>query len=235
MCRILLVEDSPELAENLKEILESQGNVVTVAASAEAAQNLLANEDFDGMLTDLRLPGRSGLELIQAVRAANYWLPIVLMTAFVADAEREQAERDGALDVLAKPVDLSRLFALVQEFQRPQRGALVVEDNLSQAANFAEILRGEGFEPIVAHNLREALALRHLPSIAVVDFALPDGDGVEAATVLRARNPQLRVFVVTGHPAAANERLAAARAPFITFTKPVSIPDLLQALHADAG
>ena len=119
-CRLLLVEDCPELAENLTDVLELEGHRVVLRTTAEGALEALSHESFDGILTDLRLPGMSGLDLIRWVRRDDQALPIVLMTAFAAREQRAEAERDRSLAVLSKPVDPKHLIALVAGL--PRRG-----------------------------------------------------------------------------------------------------------------
>jgi CheY-like chemotaxis protein len=112
-CRLLLVEDCAELAENITDVLELEGYQVLLMGTAEGALEALKQETFDGILTDLRLPGMSGLELIRIVRRSDRTLPIVLMTAFAAREQSEEAQRDAALSVLLKPVNPKHLLTLV--------------------------------------------------------------------------------------------------------------------------
>jgi CheY-like chemotaxis protein len=115
-CRVLLVEDCPDLAENIAQILELEGHVVVSAMTAEGALEVLKSNYFDGLLTDLRLPGKSGLDLIRTIRRDDATLPVVLMTAFADRIQRDQAQLEGTLEVLSKPVDLRRLLVLVAGF-----------------------------------------------------------------------------------------------------------------------
>ncbi len=113
--KLLLVDDHVELAENLAEILEDAGVTCEVADSAEAALERLAAEPFQGLITDFRLPGDSGLELIEQLRVRGGAIPSVLLSAFATDEVVRQAEAAGALMVLPKPVDVPRLIELVHQ------------------------------------------------------------------------------------------------------------------------
>ena len=141
---ILLVEDDPDLADNLVEILEGLDWQVEVAPSAEHALQVLSTRAFTGVITDFRLPGLGGVELISRLRQRGVGVPIVVMSAFMDEAAAAQAERAGALGVLAKPLDLKSLFNLLEEFLRRDERVLIVEDNLALAENVAEALREEG-------------------------------------------------------------------------------------------
>jgi ActR/RegA family two-component response regulator len=155
------------------------------------------------------------------------------MTGFANSADTQRAEQLGALAVILKPLELDRLFGLVREFSRPGRKILVLEDNEALADNLGEALSHAGFEPLVVHSVREALAQEQLPRVAIVDYRLPDGSGLEAARRLVARDPTLQVIVLTGYAQEVREDAAAHPTPFVrqTLDKPVRIDALLSTLH----
>lgn len=82
MKRLLVVEDEDALALLYKEELERDGYVVTSAGDAEKALNLLREEAFDLVVTDIRMPGRDGIELITQIMALRRDIPIIINTAF---------------------------------------------------------------------------------------------------------------------------------------------------------
>ena len=124
MGRVLLVEDNAALAENLAEILSERGCEIAMAGTGERALEVLGAGVFDAIVTDLRLPGISGLDLLRAARRAGCAAPAVVITAFADGPTSAMAEELGALGVLAKPVNLERLFELVDGvLQRSRAGA----------------------------------------------------------------------------------------------------------------
>jgi DNA-binding response OmpR family regulator len=112
--RVLLVEDHGPLAENVSEILAGRGFDTVVATTGEAA--LQHAEAVDIVITDLRLPGMSGLQLIAALRRRGVQAPALLVTAF-ADPGLLSADSGGHdVDrVLQKPIDPETLMARVEE------------------------------------------------------------------------------------------------------------------------
>jgi CheY-like chemotaxis protein len=110
---ILVVDDHVDLAENLAEILEGEGYLAVVVTSAEAALAWLVKGKVSVLLTDYRLPGRNGAQLIQALRDSGRAIPAVLMSAFTDDETIREGRSAGAVDVLAKPLELRRLVDLV--------------------------------------------------------------------------------------------------------------------------
>jgi CheY-like chemotaxis protein len=197
---ILIVEDDPDLADNLVEILEGLGWTAASVASAEAALELLRVRAFDGVVTDFRLPGLSGAELIDKLRAMAIGVPVVVVSALMDEAARERARLLGALAVLGKPIDLERLFALLESFVEPCPSVLIVDDNEALADNLAEAFRQEGLTAIVGSTGSAALGSDARVRVALVDVRLPDLSGVEVARRLHRRDPRIKVVFVTAYP-----------------------------------
>ena len=110
---ILLVEDKESLRRVLRLTLEAAGYSVEESADARSAAQEIARRPFRLVLTDLRMPHGSGLDVLRASRAANPEVPVVLMTAYGSVDEAVQAMKDGAHDFLQKPVDSNHLLLLV--------------------------------------------------------------------------------------------------------------------------
>lgn len=111
---ILLVEDKDSLRKVLRLTLENAGYSVTEAADAKSALNEIARAPHRLVLTDLRMPNGSGLDVLRGARAADGDVPVIVMTAFGSIDEAVQAMKDGAHDFLQKPVDSNHLLLLVK-------------------------------------------------------------------------------------------------------------------------
>lgn len=109
--RVLLVEDSVELAENLAELVTAAHFDAQVVHSAELALNVLARTHFDVILSDLRLPNQSGVEMVRSLRASGDQTPVILMSAFADEAAHAAALELGVVSILIKPVDCGRLLS----------------------------------------------------------------------------------------------------------------------------
>jgi len=110
---ILLVEDKDSLRRVLRLTLENAGYTVAEASDARAALSEIANTRHRLVLTDLRMPDGSGLDVLRAARSADADVPVIVMTAFGSIDEAVQAMKDGAHDFLQKPVDSNHLLLLV--------------------------------------------------------------------------------------------------------------------------
>jgi len=121
--RILLVEDDPEVSRVVQEELAGRGFAVFRASTLTSAKEILDSQTFDLAILDLNLPDGSGLELTQPLRDTCRDLPILMLTARSALADRVHGLRSGADDYVCKPVALEELTARVEAILRRTRSA----------------------------------------------------------------------------------------------------------------
>lgn len=130
--RILVVDDHLELAENIAEILDDAGYATAVAASAEAALARVPSDRFDALVTDFRLPGLSGADLLCALTERGLGLPAVVMSAYTDPVTIATARSAGAQAVLPKPIDIAGLLQALSDILRTGADAAVVGRPLAQ-------------------------------------------------------------------------------------------------------
>ncbi len=111
--RVLIVEDEDKLRRVLELQLQSAGFEVEKASSAEEAFRKVDRADL--ILTDLRLPGMNGLELLESIRRQNSHVPVIVMTAFGTIEAAVEAMKAGAADFLLKPFSLDHLMTVVNK------------------------------------------------------------------------------------------------------------------------
>ncbi|MDA1277542.1 MAG: sigma-54 dependent transcriptional regulator [Verrucomicrobia bacterium] len=111
--KILLIEDDAGIVGGLKKTLQAEGYDVAVAERGDTGLIQGKEQDFDVVITDLKMPGLSGLELVEQLHAAKPKLPILLMTAFGTTETAIEATKLGAFDYLLKPFDMAELLDLV--------------------------------------------------------------------------------------------------------------------------
>ncbi|MEM7048748.1 MAG: sigma-54 dependent transcriptional regulator [Acidobacteriota bacterium] len=110
---ILLVEDRASLRRMLAQALSREGYRVTEADDGLAGLDLLGRETFDLVLSDLRLPGADGQEVLSAARRLQPRAPVILLTGYGTVGTAVRAMKQGAFDFLEKPVEIDDLFALI--------------------------------------------------------------------------------------------------------------------------
>src|SRR5437868_5022825 len=113
--RILIVDDDPGQRSLLNSFLKGQGFDTAVVDSGERALAALRGGQFSMMISDVRMPGLSGLETLRQARKEQITVPVLLVTAFTDVRDAVAAMRDGAVNYLAKPIDLDELLASVQK------------------------------------------------------------------------------------------------------------------------
>ena len=121
--RYLLVDDNREFAENMAEILTDEGADVTRAVDGPSALSALDHGPFDVMITDMRMPGVTGAELLKLVRVRDPGLPVVVVSAYTRDEQLEEAHRLGLLAFMLKTASPAKLLELLE---RARRDAVVL-------------------------------------------------------------------------------------------------------------
>jgi two-component system copper resistance phosphate regulon response regulator CusR len=119
--RILVVEDEQKLANALKEGLQADNHSVNLAHTGEEGFYLVEMESFDLVLMDVTLPGRSGIEILAAMRQRGFKTPVLMLTARDTVQDRVLGLDSGADDYLVKPFAFPELLARIRALSR--RGA----------------------------------------------------------------------------------------------------------------
>jgi CheY-like chemotaxis protein len=201
--RVLLIDDNVAFAENIQEILADEGVAVTIAADGPTGLSCLDREPCDLVITDMRMPGMNGLQVIRFIKERWPALPVAVMSAYARDELLEQAERAGALGIFSKPVDMDHLARLVRRVTAGAERVLVVEDDDDMRTSLVALVQ-EGSEatPLPAATAAEALRVAAQVAVdaAIVDLGLPDMDGIDLGRRLReAVREDLPVILITGH------------------------------------
>ena len=119
--RILVVDDEAGMRALLQTLLENEGYVVEAAASGEDAAQMLRARDYEVLVTDLKMPGIDGLELVEQARRAQPDVAVVLVTGYATVENTVSALRHGVDDYLTKPFDIQDLRQTVARTLRNRR------------------------------------------------------------------------------------------------------------------
>src|SRR3972149_4224508 len=192
---LFLVEDKPELRAMLRKALERSGYSVEEAADGPPAIAKTRPRRFLLVLTDLKLPGSSGLDILRESKQADPSVPVILITAFGPMEGGGPAMKDGAFDFIQKPVDLDHLNLLVARAAREQE---LLRENLLLRAEYSERY---GFPRIVGEHPSMQAATQQVQRVAATDSTVlllgESGTGKElfARAVHHLSNRREQAFV----------------------------------------
>lgn len=234
---VLVIDDNEDLAENIGEILEDFGVEVRLAESAEAALAAFDERRWSLVVTDVRMPGTDGLELLALIKERSPGTPVLVMTGYADRDTVTRAHESGALAVFNKPLKLDAFLELVERVAGAEKSVLVVEDDVGLVGNLTDILCEEG--GVLPHPATSVALARKLAAavdfhVALIDLRLPDGDGIALAReLLHRQDGSLRpIILMTGYPEQLEElESLAPESARVVLTKPFPVPQLLERLR----
>lgn len=117
--KILVIDDEEILTRTFSRLLEKSGFGVLVASRGDDAYVMAEEEDFDLILSDIRMPGNNGIEVVTKIhnirsRAGKKKIPVIFMTGFADDRLEEEARALGPVEYLSKPFDVNRVLELIR-------------------------------------------------------------------------------------------------------------------------
>jgi PAS domain S-box-containing protein len=226
--RILIVDDSEASLKLARVVLQHAGFEVRTAPDAEAALGVLSTFKPRLILTDIRLPGMDGLDLVRRVRADLAAKDIVILglSASATKADEEVALAAGCDGYLTKPIDVGTLPKVIAGYLagRPASSpvtsgesarappVLVVEDNAVTRKMIRLALAADGYSVLEAGDGETALRLvtEQEPAMVLLDCKLPDMDGFEVSRRIHTLVPNLPIVAVTGWAHADEARVLTA-------------------------
>src|SRR3954466_7746832 len=202
---VLIVDDEKHTREGLQQAL-SEHYDVSLASSADEAFNLMDAQEFDVVLTDLRMPGKSGLKVIDKALALPYRPAVLMMTAYGNIETAVEAMKRGAVDFLTKPVNIERLEVLIQRALKTKTLEVQVEqlhERLDERFKIEGIIGTSPKLKAVIDKMRLVAASR-----ATILIEGESGTGKELiAQAVHQHSPRSRGAFVAVHCAALSENL----------------------------
>ena len=114
MPAILVVDDELSMREFLKILLDKEGYEVSTASEASSAIDLIKAQNFDLVVSDIKMPGMGGLTLLEKIKEINSSLPVIMITAFASPENAVIAMRSGAFDYITKPFKVDEIIKIVR-------------------------------------------------------------------------------------------------------------------------
>jgi DNA-binding NtrC family response regulator len=211
--RILVVEDKESVLRVIAAILEPSYDV-TVAATGDAAVSLIRAQDVDVVLTDIRMAGATGFEVLRAVRSRSPRTAVVMMTAYANVSDAVAAIKLGAFDYVAKPLDADEISLVVARAVESLREAAVGGEPVTDsppAAGPASLDVSLGFHRAV-EEARDRASREYLVRLMSLFHGNVTHAATRAAMTRESLHRVLRKYGVPTEPHrehAADERTAA--------------------------
>lgn len=228
--RVLLVDDEESLRITLAANLELEGWEVVEAGSGEEALELAEDQAFDLVLSDIKMPGMSGVDLFRALKSRWPTVPCILMSAFALEDLVASALSEGVFTLLPKPFDIQGAIGVLA---RAARGpvVLVVDDARTDAEATAGLFEAVGLKAAAVFSGEEALdAISDgTVDVCVVDLVMPGMSGAELIEEFRKQKPEVPVIAISGHDVADLLRSSETKV-FTSFQKPVPPDELIRAV-----
>jgi DNA-binding response OmpR family regulator len=233
--RIFLVDDSQDFAESLADILELDGHHVELAFDGETAVEKFREQPFDLTFMDVTLPGMNGVESFFEIRKINPLAKVVMMTGYSVEQLLKQAVEHGVVAILHKPLQMPKVFELLEQIQ-PDGIILLTDDDQDFVNSLKDFLTDHGYQVIVVHTGQEAIdrILANHIDILILDLKLPVLSGLEVYLTLKKQNRVVPTIIVTAYAAeeagVIDELCSMSVSGY--FTKPFNPQDLLDAIRA---
>jgi len=144
--KVLVVDDDPVVCKSFDRVLTSKGYAVITAESGEEALRKLSEEKYDVVYTDIRMPGMSGLEVAENIKARRPWTPVVIITGYGSEIAEERARLAGVARFMHKPlsaemIEGSARDVLAAPLEEPVITPAAAETAAAKAAGIATALK----------------------------------------------------------------------------------------------
>jgi CheY-like chemotaxis protein len=150
--KVLVVDDDPAVRKSIDRILSSKGYAVITAESGEEALRKLNEEKYDLVYTDIRMPGMSGLEVAEQIKARRPWTPVVIITGYDTDVAEARAKVAGVSSFMHKPLSPEMI-------EDSARDALAAPAAVAEAAASPAVADAPSAEPATLASALKNIAL----------------------------------------------------------------------------
>jgi len=141
MSSILIVDDDPNIRKVLKDLVEKEGFNVLTAHNVDAALPFMDQQDLDLIVTDLKMPGKSGMDLLTLVHERRPTVPVIMITAFGNVEAAVTAMKKGAYDFITKPFDENELLNVIEKaISESEMNKELVSTYFDKETHFAEVI-----------------------------------------------------------------------------------------------
>jgi CheY-like chemotaxis protein len=191
--KVLVVDDDPAVRKSIDRVLTSKGYAVITAENGEEALRKLNEGKYDLVYTDIRMPGISGLELAEQVKARKPWTPVVIITGYGTDAAEARAKAAGVSSFVHKPLSPAMIEDSARDALGAPKAQVLALPTAAEASKAEPAARGRALLNVLLFFAAPFIGLAYIVAFPFV------GIGIMAvlATRAAAENNTLRTIGVT--------------------------------------
>ena len=230
---VLVVDDEEDMVATLDDVLTEFGYSVDTATSGQEALERVRVRVPDCILMDIRMPGMDGVETFREIKRLCPECSVIFMTAYSASHLVEEALAEGAIEVLAKPLDPERVLTLIEERAR-LTPVLVVDDDADFRLVLSDALEASDFDVRAAAGLDEAIHLFEMEPrrVVLLDMRLGPDSGLDGLVLIKKLNPRAIVILMSGFAELADDmEKGRSLSAYACFWKPFEIEDVIRTIQ----
>ncbi|WP_437850150.1 response regulator [Sorangium sp. So ce363] len=234
--RVLVIDDEEGMRITLAASLELEGYEVVEARDGIHALELVRQQAFTLVISDIRMPGLNGVETFRELKRIQPELTVVLMTAFALERLIEEAIAEGVYTVIHKPFSMDHLARIVaRAVDSP--AVLVVDDIPKVADSIVAVLRDAGLSAHAVHDGRAAVqyVIERGIDVCVLDLVMPDQDGVTTCAQMRGLKKRVTVIAMTGHAVPEMVSAIMSKGGYACLHKPFDARELIHTIARARG
>jgi DNA-binding NtrC family response regulator len=199
--RILVVDDDRFMVRTLCDVLRLQGWEASGAFSGEEAIRAVREGNYPVVLMDIKMPGMDGVAAFKAIKRHRPGIRVVLMTAYTAQELINEAEREGVMRVLPKPVALGPLLELLDASLQAERPVLVVDHDRPFLNSLSDVLQVRGYATRSANTLDAAVEALEgsQPTAVLLHLTLDSIEPRDSVIAIHEMSPAVALILYSGH------------------------------------
>ncbi len=235
--KVLIMEDDESAKNLLARVVKKEGFIVLTAENGRIGMEIFQKEAPQIVISDLKMPEMSGLEVLKNIKKVSPQTQFILMTAFGEVDTAIEALREGALDYIKKPIDLDVLALALGRAKEKitinkalnfTPNILLAEDDEAARESLVKYLRKENWNIISANDGQESLNLFQQEKIDIVltDIKMPNLDGLSALHEMRKLTDDFECVIMSGFGDEASAIKAMHEGAMNFLKKPIDLENL---------
>ncbi len=191
--KVLVVDDDPAVRKSIDRVLTSKGYAVITAENGEEALRKLNEEKYDLVYTDIRMPGMSGLDVAEQVKARKPWTPVVIITGYGTDAAEARAKAAGVSSFVHKPLSPSMIEDSARDALAAPKAQVLALPAAAEAPRAAPAARGNALMNILLFFAAPFIGLAYIVAFPFVGMGFLGMLATRAAL----KNDRFRAIAIT--------------------------------------